>query len=172
MDVLDPLNQSLVQHLRLIAKQQLGFERGSLSLCASDLVNEAWIVLHRQRNLNPKEKPRFLAAGAIAIRRILIDYARKKAALKRGGKNKKIMLRSYDGAYAIEDRVREIDILALDEALEKLSKINERACQVVVQRFFGGMHNEEIARELNISQRAVVSDWTFARSWLSRELSK
>lgn len=167
----DALTTTLLGELRTIAARHLRRERAGHSLATSYLVHEAWMVLDKQRNLSPKERATYLAAASNTIRRILVDHARKRARHKRGGPEaNRVSLRSSVAGDAINGSQQFLDVLALEKALQKLAIVNSRAKEVVVQRFYGGLTNEEIARNLSVSLRTVVADWTFARAWLSSEM--
>ena len=102
------------------------------------------------------------------MRRILVDFARAKNAVKRGGEDQKI---TFDEALPVTAD-KEAELLALDEALKELATLNERQAQIVEMRYFGGMNEKEIGEALEISTRTVRRDWSVARAWLFRELSK
>src|SRR5262249_48122813 len=109
----------------------------------------------------------FFAVGAQMIRRVLVDHARRHHAVKRGGHERRIALHeSIDGVMS-----KEIDVLALDDALDKLAKLDSRQAKVVEMRFFGGLSVEQTADMLDVSPRTVEEDWRMARAWLRRELS-
>lgn len=167
----EQLQDSLLGELRRLAELQLHKERPNHTLHPTALVNEAWLVLQKQENLSLENRSQYLAAAACTIRRILIDYARRKNRRKRGGGANNLSLHS--NALGIHEQLAstEVDVLDLEEALAELLAQNARAAKVVELRFYGGMSNEEIANELNVSVRTIVGDWTFARAWLSRALS-
>jgi RNA polymerase sigma-70 factor, ECF subfamily len=152
--------------LRAIAERQLAHERIEHTLQPTALVNEAYLRLREQRNLAGKDRTAFLAAAAQTIRRILVDYARAKAAGKRGGGGKRISLTSFQGQ--ADDP--QTDVLALDAALRKLQLKDDRIYQVVLLRYFSELRQEEIAQALGVSVRTVAGDWHFAKAWLRREL--
>ncbi len=166
------------EELRRLARERFRGERGDHTLQPTALANEAWLRLTdtlrgRAEAGTPLDAERFRIAAAGAIRRVLVDHARAKQALKRGGK-------SPSGADA-GDRVtlagladREgaapIDLLALDEALEALAAKDARKARVVELRWFGGLSIEETARTLSVNASTVEDDWAFARAWLKRRL--
>ena len=153
--------------LRALARSRLASERSDHTLHATALVNEAFLRMVEQRNVNWKGRSHFFAIAARAMRRILVDHARRRARAKRGGNAARITL---DSAMLSELPDVNEDLIALEDALEKLTSIHERSAKVVEMRFFGGMQNDEIADVLNVSERTVRTDWSFARAFLFREL--
>lgn len=149
-----------------IAQRDLANESPGHSLQPTLLVNDAYMRLLDQRNVKLSDRSQVLAAGAVIIRRILVDYARKRKAQKRGG---------HDGRgialhVSVADNANQLDILELNDALEALQSENPRAAQVVELKFFGGLSGDEIAQQLDTSLRTVNNDWRFARAWLYRKL--
>ena len=154
--------------LRALAAKALQRERPDHTLQPTAIVNEAFLRLVEQSHAEYHSRTHFFAISAQMIRRVLVDHARKHHAAKRGGHEKRLTLReSLDGGIS-----KEIDVLALDEALEKLARLDPRQCQVVELRFFGGLSVEQTADMLEISPRTVEQDWRMARAWLKRELSE
>jgi RNA polymerase sigma factor (TIGR02999 family) len=165
-EVVDALIPLVYAELRKIASRQMRRERSDHTLDTSALVHEAYLSLARSDAVTWQDRAHFLATAAIAMRRILIDYARRKAAEKRGGG----MARA---TFHDEDFVREArpeELLELDEALKRLEAIDERQAQVVVYKFFAGLTHDEIAEVLGMSESSVRRDWRLARTWLSREI--
>lgn len=159
-------DQSLLVELRRLASIAMANERVDHTLQPTALVNEAYVILQRQRNVDASERASFLAAAATTIRRILVDHARRRDAAKRGGANaQRIPLH-----VSIPTDANDIDVLAIHDALESLARLSERAAQVVEMKFFGGMTGAEVAEQLGISLRTVNNDWDFAKAWLYREL--
>lgn len=157
---------TLVDELHRLAGAAMRNERAGHTLQPSDLVNEAFIVLRRQHNLDIAERSNFLAAAATTIRRILVDYARRKKAEKRGGPDAK----KANLTVSMMGVGDEVDVIAIHDALNVLAEESERAAQVVEMRFFGGLTNEEISAQLKISVRTVNNDWKFAKVWLYRQM--
>jgi RNA polymerase sigma factor (TIGR02999 family) len=153
---------------RALAARHLRRERSNHTLQPTALVHEAYLRLIDQTRVDWKGRTHFFAVGAQAIRRILVDHARNRNRQKRGGGAGKVTL---DEAVALAPQ-RQEEILALDEAMEKLAKLDPRQAQVVEMRFFGGLSVEEVATVLGVSKRTVEGDWTMARAWLMRELSR
>ena len=157
---------TLVDELHRVAGAAMRNERAGHTLQPSDLVNEAFIVLRRQHNLDVADRSNFIAAAATTIRRILVDYARRKNAEKRGGPDAKKANLSVSMIGGGDD----VDVIAIHDALKALAEESKRAEQVVELRFFGGLTNEEVAEQLDISVRTVNNDWKFAKVWLYRHM--
>ncbi len=153
--------------LRLLAKKLLGQESPAHTLQPTALVNEAYLRMVGQKQVDWQGKTHFFAIGAKMMRRILVDHARRKLSQKRGGGIRRIEL---DDDLCVSNRNNE-DILAIEEALEKLKELDPRQEQIVELRFYGGMTVAEVAEVLGVSKRTVESEWTMLRAWLRRELS-
>jgi RNA polymerase sigma-70 factor, ECF subfamily len=166
---LDRLMPLVRQELHRLAERQLRTERPGHTLQATALVHEAYLRLVNQRPADWQSRAHFFAICAQLMRQILVDHARKYRAAKRGGGDRKIPL---DEAlvYAPE---RSAGLLALEEALTRLSQADERKGRVVELRFFGGLSHGEIAPPavLGLSENTVIQDWAFARVWLQRALA-
>ena len=152
--------------LRRLASQHLARESTGRTLTTTELVHEAYLKLIDQTRVEWNGRAHFLGVAAIAMRRILVDRARTRRRLKRGGPNVAIPLESVD--LSTDDRADLV--VALDEALDRLAKLDERQARVVECRFFGGMTEDETAEVLGISVRTAKRDWAKARSWLYTEL--
>ncbi|MGH9961027.1 MAG: ECF-type sigma factor, partial [Pyrinomonadaceae bacterium] len=137
------------------------------TLQTTALINEAYLRLLDQKNVHWANRAHFFGISAQIMRRILVDHARRYDYAKRGGGAQRVSL--DEAALVARDRGEEL--LALDEALNRLRDIDERRSQVVELRYFGGLDNEEIALLLKISTNTVMRDWNLARAWLYRELS-
>ena len=171
---LDRLTPLVYQQLRHMARNYLRHERPGHTLQPTALVNEAFIRLVDARNLNWNDRVHFFAVCARIMRRILVDAARARAALKRGGQAER-----EDHTTAIDfDRLpstaseMSAQVCALDDALNTLAGIDSRRAQVIELRFFGGLTVEETGEVLQISPQSVMRDWKLARAWLARELSR
>jgi RNA polymerase sigma factor (TIGR02999 family) len=162
----DKLLPMVYDEFRALARHYLAQERANHTLQPTALVHEAYMKLVDQTRVDWQGKSHFFAVAAQAMRRILVDHARSRQREKRGGGRARVML---DEAVALSPQKDE-DVLALDEALEKLAKVDPRQAKIVELRFFGGLSVEEVAEALHVSKRTVEGDWTFARAWLSREL--
>ena len=153
--------------LRALATRLMARERASHTLQPTALVHEAYARVASRTGPDWAGADHFLAVAAEAMRRVLVDHARRRNTLKRGGDRCQVTL---DEELAPGQR-RELDLLDLDEALEALAAEDDRMARVVTLRFFGGMTCESVARVLGVSRKTVVHDWTFARAWLSRRLT-
>jgi RNA polymerase sigma factor (TIGR02999 family) len=153
---------------RALAARHLRRERADHTLQPTALVHEAYLRLIDQTRVDWQGRTHFFAVGAQAIRRILVDHARQRKRQKRGGAAGRVVL---DESVALAPQRAE-EILALDEALEKLGQLDSRQAQVVEMRFFAGMSVDEVAEVLGVSKRTIEGDWTMARAWLMRELSR
>ena len=166
MDEMFPL---VYDELRRIAARKLRSERTSHTLSATALVHEAWLELTKLDRIKWQNRSHYLALAAQAMRRILIDYAVARRRQKRGGGIAPVHI---DGEVWAVAEARGEDLLALDEALERLAAMNERQARIVEYRFYGGMSVEETADALKISPATVKREWSTARAWLNRELQQ
>jgi RNA polymerase sigma factor (TIGR02999 family) len=158
----------LVQNrLRELAHSYLARERPGHLLQTTSLVNEAYIKLIQINRIDWKDRAHFLAMAATVMRRVLVEFARERAALKRGGD---VRFVEFDERLHGTPR-RGIDLVALDEALERLAAMDGRAARVVEMRFFAGLSVDESAEVLAVSPNTIKRDWTAARLWLLRELT-
>jgi RNA polymerase sigma-70 factor (ECF subfamily) len=151
--------------LRRIARRCMAGERRGHSLQATALVNEAYLRLIDVQHVNWQNRAHFLAMSARLMRRILVDYARSKGYQKRGGGAVKV---TFDEGLPVASGRQ--DLVAVDDALEALAKVDERKGRVVELRFFGGLNVEETATVLKVSPETVMRDWKLAKAWLMREL--
>src|SRR5688500_9605141 len=142
-------------------------ERQGHTLQTTALINEAYVRLVDQRNVQWANRSHFFAISAQIMRRILIDHARRHGYAKRGGGARQVSL--DETATVIQDDLTEF--LRLDDALKSLAQLDPRRSQVVELRYFGGLNNEEIAEVLKISENTVIRDWNMARAWLHRQLT-
>jgi RNA polymerase sigma factor (TIGR02999 family) len=163
----DGLMPLVYDELRALAARHLRREPINHTLQPTAIVNEAYLRMVDQTRVDWKNRAHFLAVAATAIRRVLIDHARKRNSAKRGENWQRVTL----GDVADGEPAARLDLLALDDALTELERLSERQCRVVQLRFFGGLTNEEIAHVLGISRSTVVDDWTVAKAWLLSELS-
>jgi RNA polymerase sigma factor (TIGR02999 family) len=165
--VLDRLLPLVYEQLRRIARIHLATEREGHTLNTTALVHETYLKLVDQTRAEWSDRAQFFAVASMAMRRILVDHARKHGALKRGGDRKRVPLDSAN--LSIEDRAQ--TIIELDQALTRLAETDERLSRVVECRFFGGMTEAETAEALGVSARTVRSDWATAKGLLYLELS-
>jgi len=155
------------QHLRAIARQRLRKTRSDPILdTTTALVNEAYLHLIDQKKASWQDRAHFFAVCAKTMRRILVDHARARQAAKRGGGTSSIRL---DESFVAAPE-KSTDLVAIDSALESLTRIDTRKGQVVELRFFGGLTIEQTAEVLKVSQETVRRDWRLAKAWLVREL--
>ena len=159
---------AVYDELRRLARYYVGRERGPQTIQATALVHEAYLRLAKDKKQNWHGRTHFLAIGAIAMRRILVERARAKAASKRGGSRARITL---DEALVPDDG-RPSELLALDSALTQLAVVAPERARVVELRFFGGLTVEEAADVMKVSPATVKRSWTVARAWLRREMSR
>jgi RNA polymerase sigma factor (TIGR02999 family) len=154
--------------LRKIAQQRMAGERTGHSLEATALVHEAYLKLVGDEDVSLQwaNRAHFFAAAAEAMRRILVDHARAKGRLKRGGDRAKLKL----GVATLGADENADEIVALDEALRRLGRQDERLARIVSLRYFAGLSVEQTAEALEISPRTVKREWSTARAWLYREL--
>lgn len=173
----EELWRAVYGHLRDIAQRQL--RRESYRTCQpTTLVHEAYLRLIGSQPMPFRNRRHFFGAAARAMRQILVDESRRRQALKRG--RGRAAVRMHDSSWVIDceqdgrtpsSRLDALDVLALNEALERLEARDSRLAEIVHLRFFGGLTVEETAELLGLSPRTVASDWAFARAWLSRELA-
>jgi RNA polymerase sigma factor (TIGR02999 family) len=159
----------LYDELRVIARAQLRRERPGHTLGATALVHETYLRLANQHGLSADDHTHFFATVSTTMRRVLVDYARRRKRLKRGSGVAPVPL---DAAAEVALSEREADeLIALDEALERLDHLNARSSLVVQHRFFGGLTLEETADVMGVSTKTVQRDWLSARAWLRKEVA-
>ena len=166
----DELFPLVYQELRQLAAQRLSKELPGQTLQATALVNEAYLRLVGSENQNWTSRGHFFAVAAEAMRRILIDNARRKKSLKRSGGHQRIDL--DEAVVANDDKTSLDDLVALDEALEKLSNKDKVKADLVKLRYFVGLTSEQTAEVLGISPSTADRHWAYARSWLRLEIAK
>ena len=164
---LEALVPLVYDELRRLAQLYLNREKPGHTLSSTALVHEAYLRLVRQTDVTWQNRAHFFAVAARMMRRILVDHARKHAYAKRGGGALTI---SLDETIASAPE-RELDLVALDDALEALAKLDERQSRMVELRFFGGLSIEETSEVLGVSAPTVKREWASARAWLFREIS-
>jgi RNA polymerase sigma factor (TIGR02999 family) len=152
--------------LRRLAVRRLRRERADHTLQATALVNEAYMKLAAQRGARWQNRAQFFAVASQAMRRILVDYARTQQRAKRGGKQLRVTL---EDACVVSPRISE-EILAVDESLARLEKLDPRQARIVELRYFTGLTTEEAAEALGVSGKTVVREWNVARAWLYADL--
>lgn len=164
-ETIDALVPHVYDELRKLAAHYLKSERKGHTLQPTAIVHEAFLKLIGQET-EWQNRNHFFAIAANLMRRILVDYARNHKAAKRGGEIENISLE--DAFIFVKDKPDEM--IALNDALEELAKIDERRSKVVEMRFFGGLNNEEIGEVLGIHSNTVLRDWNLARAWLKTKL--
>jgi len=167
---LEELMPLVYDELHKQAARYLRRERADHTLQTTALIHEAFLKLVGQREARWESRTHFFAIAAQAMRRILIDHARAKHQAKRGGAN--ITLALDDVEPVSGGNEQDVDLLALDQALGRLAKIDEQQVRIVELRYFGGLNLEETAAALGISRATVVRDWSVAKTWLRRELTR
>ncbi|MDX1532262.1 MAG: sigma-70 family RNA polymerase sigma factor [Rhodothermales bacterium] len=167
-NAVDAVLPRVYDELHALAHRQLRSERAGHTLNTTALVHEAYLKLVDQTRVEWQNRAHFFAIAATAMRRILINYAHRRKAQKRGGGVAAVTL--DEEAQGLPTRIE--DLLALDQALDRLAAQSERQARVVELRFFAGLKEEEIAEALGVSAPTVRRDWRFARTWLSRELDE
>jgi len=163
----DELFPLVYAELRRIAAREMRREKPGRTLQTTALVHEAYLRLLKDASLSFENRAHFLGIAARAMREILIEHARSRSARKRGGQAVRLTL---DEALAASPSPS-VDVLALDEALERLARLDDRHARVVELRYFGGLSVEETAVALGLSPATVKRAWTLARAWLFRELT-
>jgi RNA polymerase sigma factor (TIGR02999 family) len=171
---LQQLIPQVYAELRRIAHRQLAAESPGHTLSTTAVVHEAYLRLSEQTRVDWANRAQFFGLAARVMRRVLVDYARRHRAARRGGGDRQsVPLEQVDGEVdhdALSVNVRSDELLALDEALERLAGVDARLSRVVECRYFGGLTEAETAEVLGVSKRTVSSDWVMARGWLYREL--
>ena len=148
--------------LRAVAQVRMADERAGHSLQATELVNEAYLRLHKELLVLQADRPRFFRAAAEAMRRILIDHARKKASLKRGGSLKRVVTDVAELA-ADSDPDR---IVKLDQLIQRLEREEPRTAEVLKLRYYAGLSVEDTAVATGLSERTIKREWRYARAWM------
>jgi RNA polymerase sigma factor (TIGR02999 family) len=154
--------------LRKLATARMFQESAGHTLQPTALVHEAWLRLGGGQNQSWQNRAHFFGAAAEAMRRILVDHARRKAGLKHGGGQQRLNIEDLDLAGATPDE----KILLIDEALEDLERVNSERARVVVLKFFAGMTNKEVAEALHVSKSTVDRHWECARTWLVERIER
>jgi RNA polymerase sigma-70 factor, ECF subfamily len=165
-NALDSMVPLLYEELKKLAASQLKRERHAQTLQTTALVHEAYSKLIDQRQVDWKNRAQFLGVAAEVMRRILLHHARKRLAAKRGGEVQRVSL-----SLAEPSEQPNVDLIALDQALQELSKFDARKSKIVELKFFGGMTTEEIGEVMQLSHATVEREWSLARAWLYRALS-
>jgi len=155
------------EELRRLASNLLWSERADHTLQPTALVHEAYMRLVDERDRNWRSRQHFMALAAMAMRRVLVNHARGRDRLKRGGGRRAVTIEAVDGLASPEG----VDLVGLDDALDRLAAIDERKVRTVELRFFAGLPVDETAAVLGVSSATVKRDWELARAWLHREMA-
>lgn len=156
----------IYNELRKLARRSMQRENPQHTLETGALINEAYMRLADWKNARWENRAHFYGVACQIMRRVLVDYARSRGYQKRGGGARPVSIENV----AVASPDRSPDLLALDEALDRLTKLDPRKSKVVELRFFGGLSVEETAAVLNVSPFTVIRDWNFVKAWLHREL--
>jgi RNA polymerase sigma factor (TIGR02999 family) len=168
-EVLDELLPLVYSELRRQAARHLRRERKDHTLQTTALIHEAYLKLVDQRNVKWESRTHFFAIASQAMRRILVDYARTRTRVKRGGDDIKL---SLEAAEPLASNEKSVDLIALDEALTRLAMFDQQQSRVVELRYFSGLSLEETATILHISRATAAREWNMAKAWLHRELTR
>jgi RNA polymerase sigma factor (TIGR02999 family) len=166
-EALEALVPLVYKELRDIARRHLRRERPGHTLQSAALVHEAYLRLLDQRPFDTENRAHFLAVASRLMRQILVDYARSHGAAKRGADR----IVDLDASLVLP-QMQSTDVVALDDALKDLTRLDQQQGQIVELRFFGGLATEEIAEVLDISPSTVKRDWNVAKAWLTRQMKK
>ena len=164
----DHLVTLLYPELKRIAEAHMRRERRDHTLSSTALVSEFFVHIAKSPNFLPRTRTQFLIVASVAMRRLLVDYARARRAEKRGGERVRVDIENADPSEAPGF----VDILEIDQLLSRLSEADARLARIVELRFFGGLTNAEIALALGVHERTVKRDWQVARAWLYSHLSR
>lgn len=164
----DKIYSLVYDELKRMAEYRIRMENPDLTFSRTELVHETYLKMVRQSDADFNSRSHFLAIASNCMRQILIDHARKKGAVKRGGNHDKVTY--VDGLFSKNEEMVQ-ELIDLDDALKRLSELNPRLTEVVTMRFFGGMKVEEVAQALDVSESTVHRDWLKARGWLHKELN-
>jgi RNA polymerase sigma factor (TIGR02999 family) len=169
-DGMDRLIPLVYAELRRMAHRQLAIEPAGHTLSTTALVHEVYLRIADQTHAEWSNRAQFFGVAARVMRRVLVDYARQHGAARRGGQHRQPVALEDAESDALVVAARGDELVALDEALERLSTLDHRLALVVECRFFGGLTEAETAEAIGVSQRTVASDWLMARGWLYRAL--
>jgi len=164
---LDELIPLVYDELRRLAARYMRRENQGHTLQTSALINEAYLRLVDQKNVQLQNRAQFFGFAAQLMRRILVDHARSRSRIKRGGG---VQMVSLAEQAVISNDIAEV--IALDDALKNLAEMDPRKAQIVEMKFFGGLTNEEVAEGLKVTSRTVEREWRKAKAWLHRAISK
>ena len=171
---LDRLTPLVYDELRRMARRYMRHERAGNTLQTTALVNEAYLRLVDVHNVAWNDRAHFFAVSAQMMRRILVDAARARGSAKRGGELKRVNHSTAINLDEIPDMSsnRGVELIAIDDALQRLAEFDPRKARVIELRFFGGLSVEETAEVLKLSPQSIMRDWKLAKAWLTRELAQ
>lgn len=168
-DVYDEIYTLVYDELKRMASYKIQMEDPDITYSRTELVHETYLKMLNQTSISFNDRSHFLAIASNCMRQILIDHARKKSAEKRGNDPNR---HTYVDELFKQNKDMAGELIEIDEALDRLAKLNSRLSDVVTMRFFGGMKVEEVAEALGISESTVNRDWLKARGWLHKELKQ
>jgi RNA polymerase sigma factor (TIGR02999 family) len=157
--------------LKRLAAHHLKNERPNHTLRPTELVHEVYLLLQKQHSLNLNDRVYFVSLASSIMRRVLVNYAKHRNRKKRGEGREKVILDDLNERTLIDFEQNEIDVIALEQSLKELAKLDERLVKIVEMHFYGGLTFEEIAGVLDISLSSVMREWRFTRSWLYQNLN-
>lgn len=171
---LNQLIPMVYEELRRTARRQMRRERAGNTLQTTALVNEVYLRLVNVTNVGWRDRAHFFAMAAQIMRRILVDAARARACARRGGQARRV---EHSSAFNLDDvpdvsSSRDGELMAIDDALQDLARMDPRKVRIIELRFFGGLSVDETAEVLKISAQSVMRDWKLAKAWLNREVAK
>lgn len=165
---LEEVLPAVYEELRVVAGRKMSSERADHTLQPTALIHEAWLRMSGRAGAGWQDRAHFFAVAARAMRQVLVDHARRRSAEKRGGDLQRVTLHEEISG---ESATHEFDLLDLHNAIDKLAENDASLGQLIELRFFAGLTLDETAEVMGVSRRKVAKDWSFARVWLSRELS-
>ncbi len=170
-DALDQLLPQVYAELKRLAAYHLKNEKPNHTLSPTAVVHEVYLLLRKQHSLGVNDRNYFLQIASSMMRRILVNYAKYRKRIKRGNGISEIPLLEIQEITLVQFEENQVDVIELEEALKKLEKRDVRKAKIVELHFYGGLNFEEIADLLKVSNRTVMRDWRFARTWLYKQLN-
>ncbi len=167
---LDKLIPEVYSELNRLAAFHLQNERPNHTLRPADLVHESYLLLHKQHSLDVNDRVYFLYLASSTMRRVLVNYAKRRKRIKRGDGKEHIPLDELSETTLINFEENKVDVIALEKLLIKLAKRDAQAVKIIELYFYGGLTFDEIAQVLGVSSRTVMREWRFAKTWLYQEL--
>ncbi|MEJ7698457.1 MAG: ECF-type sigma factor [Pyrinomonadaceae bacterium] len=167
---LDKLIPEVYSELKRLAAFHLQNERPNHTFRPADLVHESYLLLHKQHSLDVNDRVYFLYLASSTMRRVLVNYAKRRKRIKRGEGREHIPLDELSEKTLIDFEENKVDVIALEKLLIKLAKRDAQAVKIIELYFYGGLTFDEIAQVLGVSSRTVMREWRFAKTWLYQEL--